>query len=359
MADAKKGSMLSKMKERARNRAQERKFGGGGFGQKFTNIPNGTSFFKPKKGTHSIDVIPYRITVDNHPIGASKGEEWYQRTIYVHYNVGPEEKTYLCRKTIDQRCPICEHAAKLRKKVREEDEEIINALKPKERELYNVIDLDNPDEGIQLFEMSYFLFGKLLETEMNEGADDYVGFADPVNGYTLRIRFTEKTMGQGNPFLETSRIDFIERKKPYKMEIIDKAVDLDRILNVLSYEELEAIFTGAESPRSSSNRQEEEEEKPRTPRTEESSNKREKQREENKDDSNDENDDDDEHNNKAAKSEKEQEKPRDTPKSTKNEDSDSLECPIEKGAFGIKTDDLDGCESCDLWEKCIEKKEKS
>lgn len=321
MADAKKGSMLSKMKERAKNRAQERKFGGGGFGFKFANIPNGTSFFKPKKGTHNIDVIPYRITVDDHPIGAAKGEEWYQRTIYVHYNVGPEEKTYLCRKTVGQRCPICEHAAKLRKKNREEDEEIINALKPKERELYNVIDTDNPDEGIQLFEMSYFLFGKLLETEMNDGDDSYVGFADPTDGYTLKVRFTEKTMGQGNPFLETSRIDFVERKKPYKVDIIDKAVDLDRILNVLSYEELEAIFTGAESPRSFSNKQEEEEE------------------------------------NEGAK--KEQEKPADKPKSSKNESSDDMECPIEKGAFGVKTDDLDGCESCDLWEKCIEKKEKA
>jgi acyl-[acyl carrier protein]--UDP-N-acetylglucosamine O-acyltransferase len=71
--DRKPGSRMgSSMKDRVKVRAQERKTGGGG--TKFQNIPLGTSFFQAKKGAVNIDVIPYVISVDNHPSGLEKGE---------------------------------------------------------------------------------------------------------------------------------------------------------------------------------------------------------------------------------------------------------------------------------------------
>ena len=89
--------------------------------------------------------------------------------------------------------------------------------------------------------MSYHLFGKLLENEINEADDDEVaGFAELKGGKTLKVRFSESSMGT-NKFLEATRIDFLDRDD-YKKSILDDVVDLDTVFNILPYEELEAVF---------------------------------------------------------------------------------------------------------------------
>lgn len=246
MATAKKKSASKRgsMRDAARQRANERQSTGGG-GTKFI-FPDGheVKFFKPEKGKMSLDFIPYEVTADNHPI-VKKGELWYERTMWVHNGIGPEEKSYLCLKTIGKRCPICEAKAAMMKSA-DADEDIIKALTSKERQVFNVIDLADKKAGVQLWDVSYHLFGKLLETEIRESDPDdgYDGFADLEGGKTLVVRFKEKTFNR-NTFLETDRIDFKDRDD-YDEEILEDALDLDAILNVLPYEKLDAIYTEVE-----------------------------------------------------------------------------------------------------------------
>ena len=222
------------MKDRAKQRSQERESSGGGF--KF-NLEEGTKFYTPKKGSRSIDILPYEVTVKNHP-EQKKGELWYERTIFVHYNIGIDDKSILCPKTIGKPCPICEEMA-LMKKDKKADEDDVKALKPKERQIFNVRDPEEPDE-LMIFESSYFTFGQQLEEEIREGKDDWAGFADLEGGYTLKVRFGEKKLGK-NSFLTASRIDFEERDD-LDEDILEEVQDLDKILNVMNYEAIEKIF---------------------------------------------------------------------------------------------------------------------
>jgi len=64
-------------------------------------------------------------------------------------------------------------------------------------------------------------------------------------GYTLRIRFTEEQFGK-NKFADTGRIDFEKREKVYDKSILDKVPNLDEVLVVLPYEQIEAKFFDSE-----------------------------------------------------------------------------------------------------------------
>lgn len=226
---------MSSMKDRFKKRAKE------GAQKGFSvSLPENVKRFTPKKGTYKLDVIPYAVSAKKHPDGVAAGELWCRRPFLIHYGIGVDNKPQVCPRTIGKPCPICEYYERERKRPGA-DEDALKEIRAKARELYNVIDLDNEDDGIQVLEMSYHLFGKLLENEINEADDDEVaGFAELKGGKTLKVRFSESSMGT-NKFLEATRIDFLDRDD-YKKSILDDVVDLDTVFNVLPYEELEAVF---------------------------------------------------------------------------------------------------------------------
>ena len=224
-------SMRDRFKKRAKEGAQK------GFS---VQLPEDVKRFSPKKGTYKLDVIPYTVSAKKHPDGVAAGELWCRRPFLIHYGIGVDNKPQVCPRTIGKPCPICEYYERERKRPGA-DEDALKEIRAKARELYNVIDLDNEDDGIQVLEMSYHLFGKLLENEINEADDDEVaGFAELKGGKTLKVRFSESSMGT-NKFLEATRIDFLDRDD-YKKSILDDVVDLDTVFNILPYEELEAVF---------------------------------------------------------------------------------------------------------------------
>ena len=224
-------SMRDRFKKRAKEGAQK------GFS---VQLPEDVKRFAPKKGTYKLDVIPYAVSAKKHPDGVAAGELWCRRPFLIHYGIGVDNKPQVCPRTIGKPCPICEYYERERKRPGA-DEDALKEIRAKARELYNVIDLDNEDDGIQVLEMSYHLFGKLLENEINEADDDEVaGFAELKGGKTLKVRFSESSMGT-NKFLEATRIDFLDRDD-YKKSILDDVVDLDTVFNILPYEELEAVF---------------------------------------------------------------------------------------------------------------------
>jgi len=222
------------MRDKIRHRAESRRNLGG---LDTLQLPEGVELYKPEKGPVEFDILPYVVSVDNHP-EVKKGEQWYQRNYLAHRNVGPEEKFLICPRTIGKRCPICEEHQKLKKDPNAE-EEVVDSLRAKERELFNVVMKDG-DGSVMILDISTFLFGRKLEEEIREGDEANATFAELSGGKTLKVRWESKSMGT-NKFVEAGRIDFVDREDidPAALEAV---VDLDKAMKILSYEEIDKIF---------------------------------------------------------------------------------------------------------------------
>jgi hypothetical protein len=230
--------MISKrtetMRDRIRHRAESRRNTGG---LDTLELPEGVELYKPEKGPVEFDILPYKVSVDTHP-EVKKGELWYERTYLAHRNVGPEEKFLICPRTVGKRCPICEEHQRLKKDPNVE-EEVVEALRAKERELFNVVMKDG-DGSVMVLDMSTYLFGRKLEEEIREGDEANAAFAELSGGKTLKVRWEAKSMGT-NKFVEAGRIDFLDRED-IDESALDAVVDLDKAMKILSYEEIEKIF---------------------------------------------------------------------------------------------------------------------
>ncbi|MFK5282859.1 hypothetical protein ACI3PL_25160, partial [Lacticaseibacillus paracasei] len=83
----------------------------------------------------------------------------------------------------------------------------------KHRTLINIYDLADADTGVQIWDVSYFLFlQKLIEEAKNgevgpDGESEDMYFADPEDGKELKVMFNEESFG-GNKFWKTTSIRF-------------------------------------------------------------------------------------------------------------------------------------------------------
>jgi len=235
------------MRDRMREQAEKSQ----SHGPNYLKIPDGKkiSFFQPKEGEFELDFIPYEVTIKDHPKGMRPGDLWPQKSIKVHYGIGAEERPYICPKTIGKKCPICETRAEMANDPNA-DEKLIKDLAPKERTLYQLYDLKDEKKGLQLWDYSYHLFEKRLLADINKtesGAGTrkrtstpHGGFADLSGGQTLILSFIEKKMGS-NKFYECDRVD-AEDRDDYEDDVLEQALDLDSIIEVLDYDKLKALF---------------------------------------------------------------------------------------------------------------------
>lgn len=415
----KKGSVFS---GKVAANAHEQKTKGSSYG--YLSLPKGVNIFTPPtSGKIHLDIIPYLVTDEKHMDRNDKsevalpGELWYKKPYMVHRGVGPNNDSFVCLGTLGKPCPICEFRAK--RKMEGADEEEIKALKPSKRNLYVVVPIDVKDyeEKPHIFDISQYLFQDKLNNELEENQDADI-FPDLDEGLTLRIRFTEESFGK-NKYGEVSRIDFLDRQTQYGEDFLDQVPNLDEVLTILSYKELQAKFleTSAEEeedPPTTSRRTDDEGEdddppttrrrKSAEPQEEEDDPPTTRRRSAPKEDEGDEGDDDpparssrnisrksaeeDEgqeedipagercaacrgtgknskggvctpcdgtgrKKKKAAEAEEEQ--PRTTRRSTVSRSGNSQECP-HGYEFGKDIDTKKECETCDLWEKCIDAK---
>lgn len=204
-------------------------------------------FFKPEKDVYMLDVIGYVITDPNHPEGIDPGYIWHSRRYFRHGNIGAEENSYVClAKTFGKRCPICDYA-KLGKNNGTLDKKQLDELRAKERGLFCVIDRDDKEEKIQLWDVSHHHFGKMLAAELPDVDDPQAAkFYEPDSGYSLRVRFAKESFN-GRDFWKPERIDFKTRKQDYPDSILEEVPPLDDILIELSYNQLEEIFVMGDS----------------------------------------------------------------------------------------------------------------
>jgi hypothetical protein len=242
-----KGQNMSKRKKNkkrsaaaaTKRRAEKHK---SGFINTAYEVPDGTKEFALKSDRAvRLDVIPYEVGQGN-PY-ADKGELHYERTYFVHRSIGADQTSYVClRKTNNESCPICDYRSKLAKDP-DADEDLIRDLAPKERQLFNVIDTKDRDKGVQVWDMSFHLFGKRLDQELKNSDEDdnYDDFHELEGGLTLKLGIEEKSFG-GRGFFEVVSVNFKPRNEDYDEDILDEATCLDDILIIKDYDELKEIF---------------------------------------------------------------------------------------------------------------------
>ena len=212
----------------------------------YLSLPKDLPIFKESEGIIKLDIIPYEVTIENHPDLdpestdiAQKGMGWYKRPIWVHGNIGTSRESLLCPKTIGEKCPICEYKAQQSRDGVEWNEQIKRASL---RNLYIVVPIGHKkyDEVFHLWDMSDFNFQQLLDEELKEDPDNGI-FPDPIDGKTLKIRFSEEVFNK-NKYYKATRIDFVGRKHTYDDDVIDEVPSLDELINVLSYKEIQLKF---------------------------------------------------------------------------------------------------------------------
>jgi hypothetical protein len=130
-------------------------------------------------------------------------------------------------------------------------------LKPSWRCFYNIYDYDEPDKGIQLWEISYYMFeatttmdpqrANLLDAQSLDNGG-VVLFSDLEQGSTIIAYFKKKQMGN-NEYAEINQISFEPREQPYSLEEVERdCYPLDAMLNVPTVEEFRNAFFGIEAP---------------------------------------------------------------------------------------------------------------
>jgi hypothetical protein len=352
----------SSLQKRAKiSHATKDQGGGGSRVISWKEVDGEVQFFQPTVGKNAINIIPFEIKSKNHPLvkqGQMEiGELDYCLDIWTHRNVGPSESSVIClKKTYGKACPICEEAEKLKKAEKEKE---AAALTSKRRVFYNVEDTRKKPGELQVFEVSHFLFEKELIDEArneDEGENSFIDFADPETGSIVCFRCSKTSQG-GFEFNEFKSFTFAEREDPIDDDLLESAISFDKYLNILDYDEAQAILFGAdeddvgedEKPArkkkvKNDDDNDDDEEKPEKKSIKKSAKKKkpvEEDEEEEEEEREDERDDEDE---KPVK------KPRKDEKS-----AGKGKCP-HGFIYGKDADEYEECEDCDLWSKCVSAK---
>lgn len=361
----------SKFRGRVGADAQRQRQTGSSYGH--LNLPKGVKIFKEEEGKMYFDILPYVVTEEQHPDRNEKlgiavpGEVWYKRPYKLHRNIGSTNDSYVCPTSIGKRCPICEYRTKRIKEGAEKEE--TDPLKASLRNLYIVLPIGHKeyDEVPHIWDISQYLFQNLLNKELEEN-EEYEIFPDLEEGYTLKVRFDEQTMGK-NKFFEVTRIDFEKRDQTYEEEIMDDIPALDNVLTILSYKELEKKFMEIEDEDEATDKETvKEEEIPE--RIRRHVRKEEVEEEKKVDEA------EDIHTRRMAsrkpsslanhdKKEEVEEEPEEEKKTVTRRTSPPAQESTKKDKcphghkFGVDTEKYDICDSCDVWEKCIEEKERN
>ena len=222
-------------------------------------------FFKPKEGKNRINIIPYVVKTKNDPLVSSGdaeiGDQSYMLDLWIHKNVGSTQAEVICPKSnYNKPCPICKQAQEF-KDAGKKDE--ASALWPKRQCYYNVLDMKNPDDGIQVFNISHFLFEKELIEEARAASDDgdIVDFVDIDDGKMIEFRAAEEEMIIGSKkvsFLKYKSFVFKDRDEALDPDLVEQAISFDSLINLKTPSEIEKILfdedTNEDEPKKSFNK---------------------------------------------------------------------------------------------------------
>jgi len=230
--------------------SQERKDDSGRFRSFFkSDVGDEIQFFRPEKGPHAIDIIPYRAgAYDPH---VKEGEWSYVLDLWVHMRVGVNEDQYIClARNYDQPCPICEYQKKLMKE-EDYDEDLVLSLNPKRRTVYNIICYDNDkeeDKGVQVWEVAHFFMEKkLVPLAKDRKTGEPIPFSDPWDGMVVSWEMQKSSFKDRSGNVQSSWEYLAHRFEPRDYDLedeLDNAFCLDELIHVPTYDEITSAFFG-------------------------------------------------------------------------------------------------------------------
>lgn len=211
----------------------------------YLNLPSNVTLFDfEKEGSKKIDIIEYVVGKGNPE--ADKGDRYFERTFYVHKGIGPDNETHLCpKKTFGKPCPVCKHRTKMGRDP-DADDDTTDELKPKERQLFVVMQPKKKKAGIQILDKSYHLFGKELDLAIRKakkkhGEEAADKFASPDEGMSVLCEVEEKSYKKAN-YTNVKMAKLVERDEQYDEDLIEQVPCLDKLLVETPYEELKQLF---------------------------------------------------------------------------------------------------------------------
>lgn len=227
---------------------------GGGFERTAIRVPDGLKLFTPKKeGTYAFEIIPFDAK-DGNP-NCKPGDYYFERSYFVHRIPDPTRdgaSAYCCNRATFRRstCAVCDFIAKERSRPNFNDA-LCKQLKLSERQLWLLYDWDETSKGLQLWDISFFLFGKYLDNKIKlarpSDRDVFAKFASPKFnvGSTVKATGALKSMGKGQPFLEFAGIELAARRDPVPRELYDHQFCLDDLPIEWKYDEVMDVLMGS------------------------------------------------------------------------------------------------------------------
>jgi hypothetical protein len=170
-------------------------------------------------------------------IVAVKGQPGFYVQVPWHFEVGPRKRHVPCRSRIVQACYICECIDALAASSDLGEQEQADAMRVKYRFLVQIIDVDDPDRGVQVWVTTEAMINKLVAVMIDP---DWRDLLDPKVGRT--VSFTRQGEGKGTRYSDP-------RPSPNPSEIPyaawrDEIKNLDEYLPPKSYLEQQRMYEG-------------------------------------------------------------------------------------------------------------------
>ena len=204
--------------------------------------------WKCGEGRHVIDIIPYPVGKNwkLYPVNKGgqrlkEGDITYCLELYVHQRVGVDEISIICpRMTYREPCPICEDISRMG----ENEQDIVNALKPRRRVIYNIVCCDNEKEiekGVQVWEVAHWNMERhFKDLVVSPRGGGIIVFSDPDVGKS--ITFVRRGSGPNNTQFVGHA--FVDRDYVISDEILESVFILDEIVVIPTYDDIKEIYYG-------------------------------------------------------------------------------------------------------------------
>ena len=189
----------------------------------------GTKFFKCADGANTVRFMP--PTWDD--------AEHYGIDLYMHYQVGPDNISYLCpRRMKNEDCPICEE---MQRATESGDEEYAKTLYPRRRVLAFIVDVKTPKEGVKAWSMPYKKVDQQIVIQSTDPeTSEYFAVDDPENGFNVVVTKS------GSGLTTDYSVNISRHATEFKMteDIYDYLMEnpLPDILTFYDYEHIEKAF---------------------------------------------------------------------------------------------------------------------
>lgn len=195
-----------------------------------------------KDGDNYIRILPPSLE-------ALTGDVDYMSMDYLmHFNLGPEKnKASICARSFNKKakCPICETVWQMKDHSKDPgDKELSDKIKAKIRHLFNVVDLNEKEKGIQVLEVGPLLYREIMVYMTNP---NYKDLLDVESGHNITLtKRNQKSTASG--FVEYGFVP-----DPQKTSILPSlpanwkdAVDSlkGKVPPSKTYDELKAILYG-------------------------------------------------------------------------------------------------------------------